>query len=174
MGASKQLWEEQQEMLRGDTTRQRYLEHKHFDKPKDMADTNIGDINEAFNSAINGEADPVSVAIAIRSVKDEAEDLLERLRPTLEAALANYPKRAAEMQGWRVSATQGAAEYKYDHIPAIKKLEDQLKELKEKAKIAAQLVDKGMAVGTADGEEIIPAIKTYKKDSIKFEAPKGK
>jgi len=172
MGASKQLWEQQQDDLRGDTTRQRYLEDKHFNKPQEMADTNIGDINEAFDAAMQGEADVISVAIAIRSVKDHAEDLLKRLTPTLESALEAYPKRVAEMQGWKVSAQQGAAEYKYDHIPEWADLKARMKEIEDKAKTASQLADKGMVTGTADGEEIIPAIKTYKKDSIKFEKPR--
>lgn len=175
MGASKQLWEQAQDDLRAraNSNDQRYLEHKHYDKPKEMADSNLGDIREAFDAAVTGEADAVSVAIAIRSVRDEADRLLKDLAPTLESALDKYPKRSAEMNGWRVSATQGAAEYRYDNNPEWVELKDKIKVIEDQMKVAANNLDKGMVTGTVDGEEVIPAVKTHKKDSIKFEAPRG-
>ncbi len=44
--------------------------------------------------------------------------------------------------------------------------------IEEKAKVAANNLEKGMVTGTVDGENIEPALKTYKADSLKFEKPK--
>ena len=134
--------------------------------------SNIRDIEDAFDAAMAEEANPLHVAVAIREIKDRAEAMLERMKPLVERELLKHPKGTATIDGWRLTATQGAAEWKYDHIPEWAELMARKKEIEDRAKTAYTSREKGIMVATADGEEIEAAVKTFKKDSIKFESPR--
>lgn len=133
----------------------------------------IRDIQEAFREAIDGNADPIQVSAAIRSVIDEATSMINELKPLVEAELRKYPKQTTSAGGYTVSYKSGGAMYKFDHIPEWAQLNERRKEIEERAKLAVNQHEKGVLVATSDGEEIPMAIKTHKADSINYEKAKN-
>lgn len=82
---------------------------------------------------INGEQDPINVAIRMNAMEQLVKSVREKIGNTVISELGKYPKNTAEMMGASVSIME-SVKYDFSHLPGWSELDQQIAELKEKQK----------------------------------------
>lgn len=82
---------------------------------------------------INGEQDPLNVAIRMNAMEQLVKLVREKIGSTVIEELTKYPKNTAEMMGATVSIME-SVKYDFSHLPGWSELDQQIAELKEKQK----------------------------------------
>jgi len=111
-----------------------------------------------------GNAMPIDLMLVLK----ELQELIDTLYKThedefLDTAL-QYNKQ--EYSGYEIEVRTGGGRYNYDHIPEIVALNEQIKELQQKAQSSYRIALTNMNAVSDDGELIAPARFVPSKNSI--------
>ena len=96
----------------------------------------------------------------------QAEKAIKNLKDQCKEGAILEIENGDTLPGYEVKVKNGGTIYRYNHIPQIAALTEQIKELEEQSKQALISQSKGMAVATTDGEDIILPEVSYRSDSL--------
>lgn len=133
---------------------------------KDM-NTNY-DISNAVQQVVDGYADPIEVLAFIKA----QIDLLEKCKSEIEdyaiIEAEKFGSKSFEYKGYKIELRDGAKRFNFKNIKEWAKLNEQIKEVEEKSKIAFASYQKGNSLTvTNDGEVVeLPEVSFSKKSII--------
>lgn len=115
-----------------------------------------------------GYLEPTFAYLYLKKIEQRAKELREDIKDETieELSSIGLESKSYKMQGGTLELRNAAGRWDFSHIDEIVKLEQELKDLKERAKAAYKMSLKGSILITDDGEEITPAIYKEGKESI--------
>jgi uncharacterized protein (UPF0335 family) len=138
----------------------------------DIKNELIKNLNDASDSIVDivkdGLLEPTYAFLYLKKVEHKAKEMREEIKDLTieELSSIGLESKSYKMQGGTLELRNAAGRWDFSHIDEIVKLEQELKDLKERAKAAYKMSLKGSILITDDGEEITPAIYKEGKESI--------
>ena len=110
---------------------------------------------------------PALLAYAnLKQTKDLIDEAIEQIEPLAQDEASLHAEKTFSDCGFTFEKRNGATRYSFTHIPKIKELKDEIKEIETKSKQAYISMQKNLMVADENGEEIpLPKV-TYSKDSL--------
>lgn len=113
-----------------------------------------------------GNKDALTTYANFKRCKDLFDAAAKQIENIALEEAENWSERIFTEAGFTFEKRNGATRYSFDHITKVKELNQELKQVKEKAKQAFLAKQKGMLVASEDGEEIeLPKV-SYSKDCL--------
>jgi hypothetical protein len=111
-----------------------------------------------------GQAVAIDLMIALKEIKELIDEIETIHQDDFNKMAQVYNKQ--EYSGYSIELRTGGGRYNYDHIPEIVKLNEQIKELQQKAQSSYRIALNNINAVSEDGEIITPARFIPSKDSI--------
>ena len=121
---------------------------------------------------LDGAVEPLSVYLDLRALKAACDEALKAIEGTVMDEAKKYGKKTFSFGGFSWTLNDGRKTYKFDHIEDYRAKKEALKAVEERAKKAAEAMEKGLGMHTDDGEVIEPAIIEWTKPSITIKPSK--
>lgn len=132
---------------------------------KKLTSNNIrAELNQMSKDVAIGSAAAIELLIVLKQIKELVDELETKHQDDFNQAASLYNKQ--EYDGYMVEIRSGGGRYNYDHIPEIAKLNEQIKELQQKAQTSYRISLTGLNALSNDGELIAAAKFVPSKDSI--------
>ncbi len=115
-----------------------------------------------------GYLEPSFAYLYLKKVEQRAKELREDIKEETIEQLSRigYESKSYKLEGGALELKNSPGRWDYSHIDEIVRLEEELKELKERSKAAYKMSIKGSILVSEDGEEITPAVFKEGKENI--------
>ncbi len=111
-----------------------------------------------------GNALPIDLMLVLKELKELVDELDKTHEDEFLDTALKYDKQ--EYSGYEIEVRTGGGRYNYDHIAEIVTLNEQIKELQQKAQSSYRIALNNISAVSSDGELITPAKFIASKNSI--------
>lgn len=130
---------------------------------KSVIEIRLSEINTAV---LVGEIQATEGFAILKQLEEYSKKLKSELLEQTIDELSTYAEKEWRVSNCTLSLRNSAGRWDYSHIPEIVKMEQELKLLKEKHKLAYKSQQQGHTSVTDDGEVIVPATFISGKETI--------
>ncbi len=130
----------------------------------------IDQIVSLVNEVEEGNTDALKAFIALKELEKVLTAAMSQIKDGAVSEAKKYNAKSFELMGCRIDVKEGTARWSYKHIPQWSRHQEEMKKIEEAAKLRYKNPTTLMA--DADGEEILPALASYDKESIAITLPK--
>ena len=123
-------------------------------------------VKDIYRLVKEGEIDPLKAVIVLKEIEKKAKEYKSMIDEIALDEITKYGREGTEIDGYTISSRSSAGRWDFKHISDITDLEKQLKELKEKHKLAYNQMTRNLTTLGDGGEVIIPANYKHGKEII--------
>lgn len=124
------------------------------------------EVSSLLDKVENGDERALRVYANLKRCKDLFDEASKQIEPLALNEASEYAEKQFTEAGISFEKRNGSRRFSFTHIPQVKELKSQLKDIEEKSKQAFIAKEKGMLTADENGEEIpLPKV-TYTKDVL--------
>lgn len=124
------------------------------------------EIAELLTDCEAGNIPALQTYAKLKRTKDLIDEAIKQVEPLAHDEASLHQENTFSECGFTFEKRNGATRYSFSHIPKIKELKDEIKEIETKSKQAYISMQKNIMVADENGEEIpLPKV-SYSKDTL--------
>ena len=122
-------------------------------------------VKDIAELVLNGEIEPLKAFMILKDIENKSKEYKKKIEDLAIEELSNYNGKA-EINGHNISLKKSAGRWDFKHIEEIVEAENNLKQLKEKYKLAYHQIENNTTSVGEGGEVIKPAVFKHGKEII--------